>query len=123
MAEHDQDQKTEQPTEKKLNEAWDRGQFARSPEQALAQLLNPKEKGFMDSERAIEDAYMDLQSHQMATLKAMQGALQGVASDGVSLLRRSADWALVALATSPDASLASEDEPGPPPRPPRALDE
>ncbi len=50
--------------------------FARSPEQALAQLLNPKEKGFMESERAIEDAFFDLQSHQMATLKAMQGALR-----------------------------------------------
>ena len=50
--------------------------FARSPEQALAQLLNPKEKGFMEAERAIEDAFFDLQSHQMATLKAMQGALR-----------------------------------------------
>ena len=50
--------------------------FARSPEQALAQLLNPKEKGFMEAERAIEDSFYDLQSHQMATLKAMQGALR-----------------------------------------------
>lgn len=32
MAENDQDQKTEEPTEKKLNEAMDRGQFARSQE-------------------------------------------------------------------------------------------
>lgn len=30
--EHDQDQKTEQPTEKRLGEAHDRGQFAKSPE-------------------------------------------------------------------------------------------
>ena len=50
--------------------------FARTPEQALAQLLNPPERGFMTSERAIEDAFFDLQSHQMATLKAMQGALK-----------------------------------------------
>jgi type VI secretion system protein len=50
--------------------------FSRSPEQALAQLLAPKERGFMESERAIEDAFFDLQSHQMATLKAMQGALK-----------------------------------------------
>jgi type VI secretion system protein len=50
--------------------------FARTPEQAIAQLLNPKEKGFMDAEKAIEDAFYDLQSHQMATLKAMQGALR-----------------------------------------------
>lgn len=50
--------------------------FARTPEQAIAQLLNPPERGFMDSDRAIEDAFFDLQSHQMATLKAMQGALK-----------------------------------------------
>ena len=50
--------------------------FARTPEQAIAQLLNPKEKGFLDSDRAVEDAFFDLQSHQVATLKAMQGALR-----------------------------------------------
>jgi len=50
--------------------------FARSPEGALAQLLGPPERGFMGSERAVEDAFFDLQSHQMATLKAMQGALR-----------------------------------------------
>src|SRR5882757_9392737 len=32
MADHDQEQKTEQPTEKKLNEAHERGQFAKSHE-------------------------------------------------------------------------------------------
>lgn len=30
----------------------------------------------MNADRAIEDAFFDLQSHQMATLKAMQGALR-----------------------------------------------
>jgi type VI secretion system protein len=50
--------------------------FARTPEQALAQLLNPPESGFMDSDRAVEDAYLDLQSHQVATLKAIPGALR-----------------------------------------------
>lgn len=50
--------------------------FARSTEQAVAQLLNPTERGFMSSERAVEDAFKDLQAHQMATLKAMQGALR-----------------------------------------------
>ena len=50
--------------------------FARSPEQALAQLLSSAERGFMNSDRAVEDAFYDLQSHQMATLKAMQGALR-----------------------------------------------
>lgn len=50
--------------------------FARSPDQVLALLLSPPERGFMDAERAVEDAFFDLQSHQMATLKAMQGALR-----------------------------------------------
>ena len=50
--------------------------FARTPEQALTQLLNPPERGFMSSELAIEDAFKDLQAHQVATLRAMQGALR-----------------------------------------------
>ena len=50
--------------------------FARAPEQALTQLLNPPERGFMGADRAIEDAFRDLQAHQIATLKAMQGALR-----------------------------------------------
>jgi type VI secretion system FHA domain protein len=50
--------------------------FARTPEQALVQLLSPPQRGFMEADRAIEDAFYDLQSHQMATLKAMQGALK-----------------------------------------------
>lgn len=50
--------------------------FARTPEQALAQMLNPPERGFMPADRAIEDSFIDLQSHQMATLRAMQGALR-----------------------------------------------
>ena len=49
--------------------------FARSPEKALAQLLGAPERGFMPAERAVEDAFRDLQAHQMATLAAMQGAL------------------------------------------------
>lgn len=50
--------------------------FARAPEQALVQLLNPPERGFMPADRAIEDSFRDLQAHQIATLKAMQGALR-----------------------------------------------
>lgn len=50
--------------------------FARTPEQALEQLLNEPQRGFMDSERAVEDAFKDLQANQMATLTAMQGALR-----------------------------------------------
>jgi flagellar biosynthetic protein FlhB len=39
MADQDQDQKTEKPSEKRLNEAMDRGQFAKSPELSLLLLL------------------------------------------------------------------------------------
>src|SRR5476649_2299754 len=39
MADDDQEQKTEQASEKKLSEALDRGQFAKSPELALLFLL------------------------------------------------------------------------------------
>jgi type VI secretion system FHA domain protein len=49
--------------------------FARTPDRALAQLLNPAERGFMPADQAVEDAFKDLQAHQMATLAAMQGAL------------------------------------------------
>ncbi len=50
--------------------------FARSPEGALAQLLNPPASGFLDAEKAVDDAYLDLQSHQIATLAAIPGALR-----------------------------------------------
>jgi type VI secretion system protein len=50
--------------------------FARSPEQAMARLLSPPEPGFMEADRAVEDAFLDLQSHQMATLRAIPGALR-----------------------------------------------
>ncbi len=50
--------------------------FARGPEQALTQMLASPERGFMPAYRAVEDAFQDLQAHQMATLVAMQGALR-----------------------------------------------
>jgi type VI secretion system protein len=49
--------------------------FVRAPERALLQLLEPPERGFMGASRAVEDAFEDLQAHQMATLSAMRGAL------------------------------------------------
>ncbi|HVU15290.1 MAG TPA: EscU/YscU/HrcU family type III secretion system export apparatus switch protein [Candidatus Didemnitutus sp.] len=39
MADQDNDQKTEQPTERKLNEAAERGQFARTPELSVLLML------------------------------------------------------------------------------------
>lgn len=50
--------------------------FARTPDEAAAMLLGPAPPGFMAPERAVEDAFKDLQSHQVATLRAMQGALR-----------------------------------------------
>jgi predicted component of type VI protein secretion system len=50
--------------------------FARSPEQALAQLLMPPQSGFMEADKAVEDAFIDLQSHQVATLRAIPGSLR-----------------------------------------------
>lgn len=50
--------------------------FARTPEEAIAALLNPPARGFQDAGPAIENAFLDLQSHQIATLRAMQGALR-----------------------------------------------
>jgi type VI secretion system FHA domain protein len=50
--------------------------FARTPEEALAMLVEEPQRGFMPAERAVEDAFVELQAHQMATLKAMQGALR-----------------------------------------------
>jgi type VI secretion system protein len=50
--------------------------FARSPGQALAQLLNEPAPGFMAADKAVEDAFIDLQSHQVATLRAIPGSLR-----------------------------------------------
>jgi type VI secretion system FHA domain protein len=50
--------------------------FARNVDQALAMMLNPQLRGYMEAENGIEEAYRDLQAHQIATLKAMQGALR-----------------------------------------------
>ncbi|WP_068079669.1 type VI secretion system-associated FHA domain protein TagH [Novosphingobium rosa] len=50
--------------------------FSRHPEDAITALLNPPARGFLDAAPAIEEAFFDLQSHQLATLRAMQGALR-----------------------------------------------
>jgi type VI secretion system FHA domain protein len=73
--------------------------FARTPEQALAQLLNPPESGFMEAGRAVEDAFLDLHSHQVATLKAIPGALRATLdrfSPGSIRRRRGGDLGFLA---------------------------
>lgn len=72
--------------------------FARSPEAALAQLLSPAAPGFMEADRAVEDAFLDIQSHQMATLRAIPRALR-VTLDRFSpgaVRRRAAGFGLLA---------------------------
>jgi type VI secretion system protein len=49
--------------------------FTRSADKAMAQMLNRPDRGFMPADLAVEDAFRDLQAHQLATLTAMQGAL------------------------------------------------
>jgi type VI secretion system FHA domain protein len=73
--------------------------FARSPEEALAQLLAPPEPGFMAADRAVDDAFLDLQSHQVATLKAIPGALRATLdrfSPGSIRRRRGGDLGFLA---------------------------
>ena len=73
--------------------------FARTPEQALARLLSPPEAGFMEADRAVEDAFLDLQSHQVATLKAIPGALRATLdrfSPGSIRRRRGGDLGFMA---------------------------
>ncbi len=50
--------------------------FARDIDQALQMVMNPAQPGYMEIDLAIEDSYRDLQAHQIATLKGMQGALK-----------------------------------------------
>ncbi len=83
--------------------------FARTPEGALTQLLNPTQSGFLDAEKAVEDAFLDLQSHQVATMAAIPGALRATLerfSPG-SIKRRAENMGVLAkiLATARDAAL------------------
>jgi predicted component of type VI protein secretion system len=83
--------------------------FALSPEQALAQLLGPPAPGFLPADKAVDDAYLDLQSHQVATLKAIPGALRATLdrfSPG-SIRRRAENIGLIAriLPGARDAAL------------------
>jgi predicted component of type VI protein secretion system len=49
--------------------------LARDGEQALALLLAPATRGVMPAQAAVADAFGDLEAHQAATLRAMQGAM------------------------------------------------
>ncbi len=49
--------------------------LARDGEQALALLLAPAARGVMPAPAAVADSFGDLEAHQAATLRAMQGAM------------------------------------------------
>jgi type VI secretion system FHA domain protein len=50
--------------------------LAHHTDEAIEMLLAPPMRGFLDATSAVEDAFRDLQAHQLATLGAMQGALR-----------------------------------------------
>ncbi len=50
--------------------------LAHDTDEAIEMLLAPPMRGFLDATSAVEDAFRDLQAHQLATLGAMQGALR-----------------------------------------------
>lgn len=50
--------------------------LAQNTNEAIEMLVAPAMRGFLDPESAVEDAFRDLQAHQLATLGAMQGALR-----------------------------------------------
>ena len=52
--------------------------FSPSVDVALGHLLNPPVRGFMDSDKAMRDAYDDLRAHQFGFLAGMRAALEGI---------------------------------------------
>jgi FHA domain-containing protein len=52
--------------------------FSPSAEIALAHLLGPRTKGFMDAEQAMAGAYADLRAHQFGVMVGMKAALAHV---------------------------------------------
>ena len=52
--------------------------FSPSAEVALGHLLSPPVRGFMESDKAMRDAYDDLRAHQFGFLAGMRAALEGI---------------------------------------------
>ena len=52
--------------------------FSPSAEVALGHLLSPPARGFMESDKAMRDAYDDLRAHQFGFLAGMRAALEGI---------------------------------------------
>jgi FHA domain-containing protein len=52
--------------------------FSPSAEVALGHLLSPPARGFMESDKAMRDAFDDLRAHQFGFLAGMRAALEGI---------------------------------------------
>ena len=52
--------------------------FSPSVDVALGHLLSPPARGFMESDKAMRDAYDDLRAHQFGFLAGMRAALEGI---------------------------------------------
>jgi type VI secretion system protein ImpI len=50
--------------------------FSTSTDEALARMLGPQSKGYLDARRALAQGFSDLKSHQVMTFSAMQQALR-----------------------------------------------
>ena len=55
--------------------------FTAAPEEALAIMLGPPTRNYLDAKSTIERSFADLKAHQMQTYGAMQGALEALFED------------------------------------------
>jgi type VI secretion system protein ImpI len=55
--------------------------FTATPEEALAIMLGPPTRNYLDAKTTIESSFADLKAHQMQTYGAMQGALEALFED------------------------------------------
>jgi type VI secretion system protein ImpI len=55
--------------------------FTAAPEEALAIMLGPPTRNYLDARATVERSFADLKAHQMQTYGAMQGALEALFED------------------------------------------
>jgi len=55
--------------------------FTAAPEEALAIMLGPSTRNYLDARTTVERSFADLKAHQMQTYGAMQGALEALFED------------------------------------------
>jgi type VI secretion system protein ImpI len=55
--------------------------FTATPEEALAIMLGPPTRNYLDAKATVERSFADLKAHQMQTYGAMQGALEALFED------------------------------------------